>query len=235
MPESKDNFPSIPATLSAALKLVDVEGITLSASAVRVGKDPAMVLKQLKAAVRKHGPAQLCEMFPGATSVIMHNFDKLVSGGPVTRKKGVALRPPVSAEHPETIDEKDFLSALQERMCLALSYIDRYNLSNAKLSEINTTLKTLFDVAQIIQGRPTSISHNENMRALKDLVPALMREAERRGIINTQGRVIEVVESEERGATRDAWGTEAHPPGGFESGPVQPSGQSEFSKFISDM
>lgn len=234
----------LPHQLSGSLSLVSAEGITLSAAAQRIKAEPSTVLRQCRAAVKKYGVGPLADRYPGAASILVTILDKGHKNG-AAAAKGTPTRPPVSAAHPVAIDSKDFLPALQQRMCLALSYIDRFNLANAKLSEINNALKTMFDIAQIVQGRPTSISHNENMRALKDLVPALMKEAERRGMLRTKGDIIEVVDapgaaqrggrSEGRGSAREALGTSAHPPVGFDSGPVAPSGQSDFSDFISDL
>lgn len=124
--------------------------------------------------------------------------------------------PPITPIKPD-----ELLPATVERLCAAVAHITDYRLQGAKVSELNSLIKTLFEVSQVLQGKPTSISHSENVKALKDLVPALVKEATRRGI-DIEGEVVDV----------QGPGPEAHPPGGSGAGPVEPRPQSEFSKFL---
>lgn len=123
----------------------------------------------------------------------------------------------------------DLLTASQEKLCLALSYLDVHQLSVAKATELISVIKQLFDITQVLQGKPTAIHATNNRKALKDLIPAVLREAERRGLA-IQGRVIEgeVVSCSDPGGE----GTRHTPPGASCPGPIQPSVQSEFSKIL---
>lgn len=130
------------------------------------------------------------------------------------------------------IDPDDMLTAAQQKMCLALSYLDVSQLSVAKATDLITVIKQLFDITQVLQGKPTAITASNNRKALKDLIPLVLKEAERRGLARSE-KVIEgeVVSS----SALSTEGTRHTPSGASCSGPIQPSEQSEFSKIIDSL
>ena len=122
----------------------------------------------------------------------------------------------------QLIEPNDLLTASQEKLCLALSYLDVTQLSQAKATELIAVIKQLFDITQVLQGKPTSINLSSNRKALEVLIPAMLREAERRGM-QVSGQVIEGSAVRVKGHT---------PPGASGAGPIQPREQSDFSKSI---
>lgn len=115
---------------------------------------------------------------------------------------------------PDTVitTEAELLTAIQTKMALALGYMDRYQLAGSTLSELTSAVKALFDMQQILQGKPTQINASKNMSAIKDLLVPLLKEAKRRGHTISMG------------------GHEAHPPGGSSGGPIPPLKPPDFSK-----
>jgi hypothetical protein len=226
--------------LSNLLQVIATRGCSISEAAIELGTSNVAAHNAMYKGINDHGVDELIRRHPGAAPTVLAVHEKKKS------KRGNVSRPAVSAAHPAEIDpHADLLPTLKEKLALTISYIDRYNVSNAKLSELNSIIKTLFDMSQVLQGKPTSISSSENTKALSSLVPALMREIQRRGMIDVKGEVIEVVDAKprktrsdkgvpKRGAGIEALGSQAHPPGGSGSGPVQPSAQSEFSKLLED-
>jgi hypothetical protein len=130
---------------------------------------------------------------------------------------------PPEVEFVEPLTADTMLEGTLAKLGYAVGCLTQSKLRSAKVSELNSLVKTLFDVTQVLQGKPTSISHSENVKKLKELVPALVQEAARRGI-TLEGEVLDV---DVRGTRR---GASAHPPGGQGLGPVKPRVQSDFSK-----
>jgi len=139
------------------------------------------------------------------------------------------------------IKPDDLLSASQEKLCLALSYLDVHQLSVAKATELISVIKQLFDITQVLQGKPTTITANNNRKALTQLIPLVLKEAERRGL-QVAGQVIEgeVTRVKDHASSvpsakpRGGEGTRHTPPGASDSGPIAPRPQSEFSKLLDD-
>lgn len=130
------------------------------------------------------------------------------------------------------VKPEDLLSASQEKLCLALSYLDVSQLSTAKATELIAIIKGLFDISQVLQGKPTAIHASNNRKALADLIPAVLKEAERRGLSlggrTIEGEVVKVPSA--RGQ-----GTRHTPRGGTELGPIQLRTQSDFSKILEEL
>lgn len=130
------------------------------------------------------------------------------------------------------VKPEDLLTTSQEKLCLALSYLDATQLSTAKATELMSVIKQLFEITQILQGKPTAIHASNNRKALVDLIPAVLKEATRRGYV-APARVIEGEVVKEPGG--EARGTRHTPPGGHGPGPIPPSVQSDFSKILDEL
>lgn len=134
----------------------------------------------------------------------------------------------------------DLLSASQDKLCTALSYLDAHQLSTASPRDLVTVIKQLFDITQVLQGKPTTIHSSTNRKALKDLIPAVLKEAQRRGLSvdvprGTAGDGAKVIEGEVLSAEPlSGEGTRHTPPGHSESGPIAAQEQSDFSKILDD-
>jgi len=161
----------------------------------------------------------------------------------------IAESPPPPIVPIVPIDPSKLLQELINKMCTAVACIDDTKLSTAKLGEIMSTIKTMFDITQVLQGKPTSISRSDNLKALKDLAPALLRELNRRGVtidakvaervdVVTKAIVVEDVKDVKDDKVRidvPGAGSEAHPPVGVCSGPINHRDPSEFSKILENL
>lgn len=194
--QAKSITLSITPAQRAALEAFDAEYCTVTQAAERLNVQANSITSRLQHATKACGVESLLQAYPHAAPALLKLRDKQARQLQATLQR--PQLPAIEAEHPAIVDSTNLLPALQEKIALALSYIDRFAISGAKLSELNTTIKTLFDVAQVLQGKPTSISHTDNVRTLKDLVPALMREASRRGMIDIDGEVVEVREAKHK-------------------------------------
>lgn len=236
------------------LDFINKNHCAISECAKILGMQASSASAKIKSALDRVGLPALLAQYPGATEALLMCDAK---------RKGKSAPGIVEREQPALIAQQDLLNATQDKLCLVLSYIDRHNISRAKLSELTGLIKALFDVSQVMQGKPTSISHSESVRALKDLVPALMTEAQRRGIVTVEGEVVEVRDPAPEPAWRrkprgtrskriastdpDVLGVQDEalgvtPPGPLADGvgasvsvPVNPTPLSDFSKLIEDL
>ena len=83
---------------------------------------------------------------------------------------------------PKEIDTKWILGKLDDKLALTLSYIDEFTLGRANARDLGGLLAVLVDRRQLLRGEPTAIATIEDRRALDDIVPILLAEAQRRGV-----------------------------------------------------
>lgn len=236
------------------LKTLSDNACVVSTAAGKLKITPQTASDRLRKAIRLHGEVALIREFPGAAPEILRFVSK-----DTAQFHANSIRPPIISDHPEAAPHDSLLDTVQDKLALAIAYLDRFNLSKAKVSELNSTIKTLFEVSQVLQGRPTSISRSDNQRALKELVPALNLELYRRGMVEIiEGEVLKVVETprhpsgrkvrKDKGKKKAAAAqpqalearceaTKEAPPwaegvGGSGSGPIDPKPPSEFSKLL---
>lgn len=87
--------------------------------------------------------------------------------------------PPVSVEGFTT---KRVLEEIEHRIMLVLRHVDPVSLSKANARELASVLNILVQNRQLLKGEPTQIVSAEDRRQIKDMIPALMAEAKRRGL-----------------------------------------------------
>lgn len=83
---------------------------------------------------------------------------------------------------PAVIDNRWILDTLEEKIALALSYLDEFTLARANARDIASVVNVLMEKRQLIRGEPTQIVSNEERKALDELVPELLKECARRGM-----------------------------------------------------
>lgn len=186
-----------------------------------------------KTAIRAEGIPAILAQYPGLAGKLRGTEPNKLSTAFIEANEADKMRRRDVAQ----INPGQELDALQNKLRQTLSYLDATTLSTAKASELTSVIKTLFDVSQTIQGKPSSITASQNVKALDDLLPQVMREAARRGIV-IEGEVVKdaiVVPSAKTLSDSAAQvldppveGHVAHPPGGQGAGGVPASESEEF-------
>lgn len=97
-------------------------------------------------------------------------------------QKRVAARAGQFRSTSRRLSEKETIARLEERMALAIEYLDDFAMAGATAKDLAGTIDTLNHNIQLLKGRPTQIMSIEDRRKLNELIPALLIEAQRRGV-----------------------------------------------------
>lgn len=90
------------------------------------------------------------------------------------------------------ITNASLLDKIDDRLDRAVDGIDEMALARAPLRDKVYAADRLFNMRQLLKGEPTQIVSSDERKALNDLIPALIRSAQRRGvIIDGIGRTLE--------------------------------------------
>lgn len=102
------------------------------------------------------------------------------------------------------IDNDFLVASIEQKLALALHYMDASHMQDAGLSVLTKTFGTLLDRRQLLKGEPTQIVATEDRAALNTVLPKLLAEAERRGLTvpMLEGQM-EVVEAVSQNGTDD--------------------------------
>jgi hypothetical protein len=96
--------------------------------------------------------------------------------------KRIAVRQGQPPAKPRRLTEQNTIAFLEERLFLALDFMDEFALSGASAKDLAGVVDTLIENIQLLKGRPTSILSIEDRRKLNELIPAMIIEARRRGV-----------------------------------------------------
>lgn len=93
------------------------------------------------------------------------------------------------------LDDKELLARIEDIAARLVNSFTDAELMRMAPTQKGILLGILIDKRQILRGQPTAILSIEDRRNLLELVPALVREVERRGLIDVTpaGPVIEAV------------------------------------------
>lgn len=92
-----------------------------------------------------------------------------------TRYQGVA-------SEMRAVKTKELVHKLDERINHAIGYMDDYIMGEASFRDLAMGTAQLIEKRQLLKGEPTQIISVDERRTLNELVPLLVREAQRRGI-----------------------------------------------------
>lgn len=140
---------------------------------------------RVKTAIRAEGIPTILAQYPGLAGKIRGTEPNKLSTAFIEASEADRLR----RREVAPINQGQELDALNNKLRQALSYLDATMLSTAKASELTSVIKTLFEVSQTIQGKPSNITASQNVKALDALLPQVLSEAKRRGIV-LEGEVI---------------------------------------------
>lgn len=79
------------------------------------------------------------------------------------------------------IKTKDMIVKIDERIHHALTYMDDYIMAEASFRDLAMGTAQLIEKRQLLKGEPTQIVSVEDRRAMTELVPLMLKEAQRRG------------------------------------------------------
>jgi hypothetical protein len=80
------------------------------------------------------------------------------------------------------VDNEFLVAQIENKLHLALQYMGPDKMQDANLNTLVKFFGILLDRRQLLKGEPTQIVTNTDRRALNDLLPAILAEAERRGM-----------------------------------------------------
>ncbi len=81
------------------------------------------------------------------------------------------------------LTEKELIDKIESRIHTVLSFLDPYVMAGASAKDLSSSLDYLIKNAQLLKGKPTQIMSHVERRQLNELIPEIMREAKRRGVI----------------------------------------------------
>jgi hypothetical protein len=80
------------------------------------------------------------------------------------------------------LSHKELVNTLEQKLSMALEYIDDFALSGASAKDLSSTADVLNKNLQLVKGLPTQIVSHAERKKLNELLPALIAEAEKRGV-----------------------------------------------------
>lgn len=78
---------------------------------------------------------------------------------------------------------RDFVEKLEEKAWAALEMIDDFTLSCSSAKDLAIIVGIMLEKRQLLSGQPTAILSFEERRNMDELMPLLVKEAQRRGMI----------------------------------------------------
>lgn len=123
-----------------------------------------------------------------------HGFSRFVI---TSCKRSLQRQDLAVKEELRKVTNKGLLDLVDDRLHRTISAIDDFSIEDASLRDKAYAGDRLFNMRQLIKGEPTQIVSSADRAKLNELLPMLMREAQRRGII-IEGQVMPVAE-EQRG------------------------------------
>jgi len=81
------------------------------------------------------------------------------------------------------VDNKGIQDLIDDRAYRLLQYLDEDLMSQGNLRDITYALDRVFNMRQLLKGEPTAILGIEDRKQLNQLVPLMLQEAQRRGIV----------------------------------------------------
>ena len=85
-------------------------------------------------------------------------------------------------EHVKKMKTNDILRMINEKIYMALDHMDPYTFANAELRDLAVTFSILAEKRQLLMGEPTQILSVQERSHMNELIPNIIREAERRGM-----------------------------------------------------
>ena len=88
----------------------------------------------------------------------------------------------LSINNNKSYSPKEALEQIDSKIAMALDCMDDFTFANASLKELGIYFGIMVDKGQLLRGQPTQILSVEERKNITQLIPALLKEAQRRGI-----------------------------------------------------
>lgn len=82
-----------------------------------------------------------------------------------------------------SVKHEELLKLLDDRAWRALTYLDDFTLAGAGAKDLAIAAGILLDKAQLLKGQPTQILTHAERAKMDELLPMVIKECQRRGII----------------------------------------------------
>lgn len=132
-------------------------------------------------------PGRAAKLLDGATDPFA-NIAKAIRESGLPTSTGEAFLRRLRARYGKVLQvardlkTADIIRKLNERIDLALEYMDEKVVAEASFRDLAMGTSALLEKRQLLRGEPTQILSDHERRRLQDLLPALVTEAKRRGI-----------------------------------------------------
>lgn len=97
-------------------------------------------------------------------------------------RRRIMARQGMQPTDPRALTDKTLVHTLKEKLALALEYLDPYVLAGSSAKDLDAVIDGLIKNIQLLEGKPTSITSHEDRRQMNELIPALLLEAQKRGL-----------------------------------------------------
>ena len=81
------------------------------------------------------------------------------------------------------LNDKQIIDIMREKLGLAFGYMDDFAFAGASAKDLAIVADSLINNIQLLSGKPTSITTIEDRRKINELIPALVEEAHKRGLV----------------------------------------------------
>ena len=113
------------------------------------------------------------------TAKMMGIPEKLLSA---VRRRLDAKTHPVKSDLSQ-LSDKQIIDVMREKLSLAFGYMDDFAFAGASAKDLAIVADSLINNIQLLSGKPTSITTIEDRRKINELIPALVEEAHKRGLV----------------------------------------------------
>ena len=139
----------------------------IAAAAIEAAADP--LLKTQKAAIEKVNAELEAAGLPAKVNQALVRRMMVKYANAITVKKAAST--------------KEIIDGLEKNICLIDSYIDDKVCAEANLRDLGLVKSALIEKRNLLRGEPTTIISDAERAKLTDLLPVLIEEGKRRGII----------------------------------------------------
>ena len=84
---------------------------------------------------------------------------------------------------PAPLTDRELVQTLKGKLALSLQYLDPYVLAGSTSKELMGVIDDTIKNIQLLEGKPTSITSHEDRRKFNELLPLVIQEAKRRGLV----------------------------------------------------
>lgn len=98
-------------------------------------------------------------------------------------RKRLAIRRGEDKVEVKAFSDGSLINELEKKTAQALYFLDDFSFAGATAKELAGVIDTMIEKTQLLKGKPTSITSIEDRRKINELLPVLLDEAKRRGVI----------------------------------------------------